>query len=195
MYKQISLIAGAVLIMTSCSKKDTASPQVSMEYLNLNNTSVTVNAPLNIDLNKDGTDDFRVTNELRQDNASGSDLLEFRVTSLAQNQVLMKDDRTPARKEENVPIYITDELPYQWNTQLSAAIVTRVIPTDIANSYWQGTWLNQFNKYLPVKLVTGGESYTGWIQISFSNTLPMRIIVHDAAYNKIAGQPIKAGQK
>lgn len=195
MYKQISLIAGAVLIMTSCSKKDTASPQVSMEYLNLNNTSVTVNAPLNIDLNKDGTDDFRVTNELRQDNASGSDLLEFRVTSLAQNQVLMKDDRTPARKEENVPIYITDELPYQWNTQLSAAIVTRVIPTDIANSYWQGTWLNHFNKYLPVKLVKDGASYLGWIQISFSNTVPMRIIVHDAAYNKIAGQPIKAGQK
>ncbi len=195
MYKQISFIAGAVLLITSCSKKDSASPQVSMEYLNLNNTSVTVNAPLNIDLNKDGTDDFRVTNELRQDNASGSDLLEFRVTSLAQNQVLMKDDRTPARKEENVPIYITDELPYQWNTQLSAAIVTRVIPTDIANSYWQGTWLNHFNKYLPVKLVKDGASYLGWIQISFSNTVPMRIIVHDAAYNKIAGQSIKAGQK
>lgn len=195
MYKQISFIAGAVLLMTSCNKKDAASPQVSIEYLNLNNTSVTVNAPLNIDLNKDGTDDFRVTNELRQDNASGSDLLEFRVTSLAQNQVLMKDDRTPARKEENVPIYITDELPYQWNTQLSAAIVTRVIPTDIANSYWQGTWLNHFNKYLPVKLVKDGASYLGWIQISFSNTVPMRIIIHDAAYNKIAGQSIKAGQK
>lgn len=195
MYKQISFIAGAVLLMTSCSKKDAASPQVSIEYLNLNNTSVTVNAPFNIDLNKDGTDDFRVTHELRQDNASGSDLLEFRVTSLAQNQVLMKDDRTPARKEENVPIYITDELPYQWNTQLSAAIVTRVIPTDIANSYWQGTWLNHFNKYLPVKLVKDGASYLGWIQISFSTTVPMRIIIHDAAYNKIAGQSIKAGQK
>jgi hypothetical protein len=195
MYKQILTAAGIGLLFASCSKNDNTSPQVSMAYLNLNNIVVTATTPLTIDLNNDGTVDFRVTTELSQDISSGSDLLEFRVTSLAQNQVLMKDDRTPARKEENVPIYITDELPYQWNTQLSAAIVTRVIPTDIANSHWQGTWLNHFNKYLPVKLVKDGASYLGWIQISFSNTVPMGIIVHDAAYNKIAGQPIKAGQK
>ena len=195
MSKQIVLIACATMLMMSCSKNETPPPQASIEYLNLNNAVVTANDVLDIDLDKDGTYDFMVTKELSQTNAGQADLLEFRVFSIGQNRILMQSDRTPARKEFGVLIEKDSEAPYQWDPLNSAAIVSRVIPVDIANSYWQGAWMNQQNKYLPVQLMKDGKFYMGWIQISFSNVLPARIIVHDAAYNKIAEQPIKAGQK
>lgn len=195
MSKQLLLISCATLLMMSCSKKETPVPQTSVEYLNLNNTVVTANNVLTIDLDKDGTADFTVTKELREGDAGENDLLEFRVTSVGQHRILMLDNGTPARKEEGVLIKNEDELPYRWDPLLSAALVTRVLTLDIANSYWQGEWMNQYNKYLAVQLIKDGKAYQGWIQISFSQILPTRIIVHDAAYNKIAGQPIKAGQK
>ena len=139
MYKQILVMACTGMLMISCSKKETAQPVASVEYLNLNNTVITANDVLNIDLDKDGSVDFTVTKELREGNTGENDLLEFRVNSSAQHKILMKEDRTPARKEEGVLIEKGDELPFRWDAQQSAAIVTRVLTVDIANSYWQGS--------------------------------------------------------
>lgn len=195
MNKQIVQIVCATILMMSCSKNETTPPQASIEYLNLNNTVVTANDVLDIDLDKDGSYDFMVTKELSQTTGGQADLLEFRVFSRGQNQILMRSDRTPARKEEGVLIQKDDEPPFLWDRLNSTAIVSRVITADVATSYWQGAWMNQQNKYLPVQLLKDGKYHIGWIQISFNNVLPARIIVHDAAYNKIAEGPIKAGQK
>ena len=184
-----------MMSIIGCSKKEPISTPTSIQYTNLNNTAVTTNNVLSIDLDNDGTVDFVVTKELRETNAGQDDILEFRVVAAQQNRVLVQADGTPARKEAGVFIRSEDDQLYTWDASTPAVIINRILTPDPANSYWQGTWLQQYNKYLPVQLLKEGKKYNGWIQFSFSDVLPSRIIVHDAAYNKIAGQPIKAGEK
>lgn len=195
MSKQIILVAMTMMSIISCSEKEPISPPKSIQYINLNNTAVTSNNVLSIDLDTDGTTDFVVTKELRETNAGQNDILEFRVIAAQQNRVLVQENGTAARKETGVFIRSDDENGYQWEATTPAVIINRVLTPDPANSYWDGTWLQQFNKYLPIQLLKEGKKYNGWLQLSFSDVLPSRIIVHDAAFNKIADQPIQAGEK
>lgn len=195
MSKQIILVAMTMMSIISCSEKEPISPPKSILYINLNNTAVTSNNVLSIDLDSDGTTDFVVTKELRETDAGQDDILEFRVIAAQQNRVLVQDNGTPARKEAGVIIRSEDENGYQWDATTPAVIINRMLTPDPANSYWEGSWLQQFNKYLPIQLLKEGKKYNGWLQLSFSDVLPSRIIVHDAAFNKIADQPIQAGEK
>lgn len=195
MSKQIILVAMTMMSIISCSKKETINTPRSIQYINLNNTAVTSNNVLSIDLDTDGTTDFIVTKELRETNAGQDDILEFRVIAAQQNRVLVQDNGTPARKEAGVMIRSEDENGYTWDATTPAVIINRVLTPDPANSYWEGTWLQQYNKYLPIQFLKEGKKYNGWIKLSFSDVLPSRVIVHDAAYNKIADQPIQAGEK
>lgn len=194
MSKYIYAVACIGLFFAACSKKENPTP-VSIEYVQLNNATVTTDQSVNIDLDKDGTVDFLVTKELRETAAGQDDLLEFRVVSGQQHKLLVQQDGTPARKEPGVWIRKENEGAFQWDASQHAVVITRVLTIDLANAYWQGTWKDQYNKYLPVQLIKGGKTYNGWIQISFSPILPSRIIVHDAAFNKVAGEPIQAGNK
>lgn len=182
------------LLFTACSKKETP-VTLSVEYVNLNNAVVSTDQSVNIDIDKDGTVDFLVTKELKETAAGQDDLLEFRVVSNQQHKLLIQPDGTPARKEPGVWIRKEDEGNFKWDASQHAVVVTRVLTVDPANGQWQGTWKDQYNKYLPVQFIKSGSTHNGWIQISFSAVLPSRIIVHDAAYNKIAEEPIQAGSK
>jgi len=194
MSKYIYAIACIGIIFTACSKKENPIP-VSIEYVNLNNAVVTTDQSVAIDLDKNGIVDFSVTKELKETAAGQDDLLEFRVVSTRQNKLLIQEDGTPARKEAGVWIRKDDEGNFKWNASEHAIIVTRVLTPNPANAYWQGIWKDQYNKYLPIQFIKDGKTYNGWIQLSFSPVLPSRIIVHDAAYNKTADEPIQAGSK
>jgi hypothetical protein len=194
MSKYIYAIVCVGIFFTACSKKENPTP-LSIQYVNLNNAAVTTDQSVNIDLDQDGTIDFYVTKELKETAAGQDDLLEFRVVSRQQNKLLIQQNGTPARKEAGVWIRKNDEGEYKWDASEHAVIVTRGIPIDIANAYWTGTWKDQYNKYLPIQLIKDGKTHNGWIQLSFSTVLPSRIIVHDAAYNKTADEPIQAGSK
>lgn len=194
MSKYMYAIVCIGVFFTACSKKETPTP-LSIQYVNLNNAAVTTDQSVNIDLDQDGTIDFYVTKELRETAAGEDDLLEFRVVSRQQNKLLIQQNGTPARKEAGVWITKNDEGEYKWDASEHAVIVTRGIPIDIANAYWIGTWKDQYNKYLPIQFIKDGKTHNGWIQLSFSAVLPSRIIVHDAAYNKTADEPIQAGSK
>lgn len=195
MSKQIIVAALTMITIISCGKKEPISTPKAIEYVNLNHTAVTTNNVLSIDLDKNGTTDFVVTKELRETNAGQDDILEFRVIGAQQNRVLVQTDGTPARKDAGSIIRTEDEQGFSWDATTPAVIINRVLTPDPANSYWEGSWLQQFNKYLPIQLLKEGKKYNGWLQLSFSNELPSRIVVHDAAFNKIADQPIQAGEK
>ncbi|MBL0882418.1 MAG: hypothetical protein IBJ16_03540 [Chitinophagaceae bacterium] len=194
MSKYIYVMACVGIIFTACSKKETP-VNLSVEYVNLNNAVASIDQSVNIDIDKDGTADFLVTKELKETAAGQDDLLEFRVVSNQQHKLLVQQNGTPARKEAGVWIRKEDEGVFKWDASLHAVIVTRVITPDPANAYWTGTWKEQYNKYLPIQFIKNGKTHNGWIQISFSPVLPSRIIVHDAVYNKAAGEPIQAGSK
>lgn len=161
----------------------------------MNDAVVTTYQQLNIDIDKDGAVDFLVTKELKETAAGQDDLLEFRVVSNQQHKLLIQPDGTPAKKEAGVWIRKDDEGSFKWDASQHAVIVTRVLTVDPANVYWQGIWKDQYNKYLPIQFIKNGQTHNGWIQISFSPVLPSRIVVHDAAFNKVANNPIQAGSK
>lgn len=194
MSKYIYAIACIGVFFTACSKKENPTP-LSIQYVNLNNAAVTTDQSVNIDLDQDGTIDFYVTKELKETAAGEDDLLEFRVVSRQQNKLLIQPNGTPARKEAGVWIRKEDEGNFKWDASEHAVILTRVLTIDPASAYWQGTWKDQYNKYLPIQFIKNGKTHNGWIQLSFSTVLPSRIIVHDAGYNKTADEPIQAGSK
>lgn len=188
-------LGGLLLTATACSKKDTDVPQqAQIVFKDLNNTLVTQNTPLSIDLDGDGQNDFRISTLLITRGID--DVLEYLAVSNVANKVLVTETGIPACKEEGVWIRATHEGSYQWDALEPAVLMSRIFPgNDPLHDLFEGTWNQQTNKYLPVQLVKQGAVYNGWIKLSFKGTAPKGIIVHNAAYNKIAGQPIKAGQQ
>ncbi len=194
-YFTILLLAGTLITGTSCSKKDNGSlPQTDIRYMNLNNKLVKYNQHLSVDLDQDGVYDFRIATELTERGLD--DVLYHFVSATGANRVLVKNDGEPARKDSGLLISTANEGNFTWDALEPAILVTRVYPAwDIYSNYFEGSWFQQTNKYLPVQLVKEGKRYNGWIRFSFQgSSVDKGIIVHDAAYNKIAEQPIKAGQ-
>ncbi len=186
---QILALALTILLF-SCDKKD---PLVSYEYINLNDTTVAYNHPVGLDIDKDGTMDFLASTLLV--GTSTADRIQFRISSAQRNRILFEEEESPAIMDNNAVITKDDQPPHTWTAIGSAIIVERVYPYNLSETYWEGTWKNKQNKYLPVQLVKqDGSVYNGWIRISFTNDGQTKIILHDAAYCKTANAQIKAGQ-
>lgn len=186
---QILAIAITTLLF-SCEKED---QPVSYQYLNLNDTTVYYNHPVELDIDKDGERDFLASTVLI--GAATADHLQFKISSAFKNRILLEEEESPAVYDQDAVITDKDQSPYIWTAIGSALIVERVIPIDIAENYWEGVWKNKQNKYLPIQLVkSNGSIYNGWIRISFSNDAQSKIILHDAAFCKNSKVQIKAGQ-
>lgn len=190
--KKLSILAAFSLFLFSCTKDKEETP-VTLEYTNFNNTAITSTNHINIDINKDGVNDFYATTGLSD---IGENVhLQFLITAQGANRVLIQGEETPKLLEKDEVITKANQGNYEWSPINPALIVEKVMPMDPAASFWQGTWKDKSNKYLPVQVAKEGKIYNGWIQISFSSTTPFKIIIHDAAVSKVADVNIKAGQK
>jgi hypothetical protein len=186
---QILAIAFSTLLF-SCEKED---QPVSYQYINLNDTTVYYNHPVELDLDQDGERDFLASTVLI--GTATADLLQFRISSAFKNRILLEEEESPAMFDQDALITGNDQSPYIWTAFGSALVVERVMPIDLNETYWNGVWKNKQNKYLPIQLVKGnGSIYNGWIRISYSNDPQSKIILHDAAFCKSSKVQIKAGQ-
>ncbi len=60
-----------------------------------------------------------------------------------------------------------------------------------------GNWMNTINGFLGLKIVSGSQTYYGWVRLSININVPPTIgsfKIIDYAYNSISNQPILAGQ-
>lgn len=179
-------------MLYSCEKED-QDQTVTYGYTDLNDTTVSYNHHVELDLDKDGERDFLASTVLI--GKSTGDHLQFRISSAFANRILLQEEELPAMLENDATITKSDQPPYTWTAIGSAIIVERIIPIDLSEMRWEGAWKNMQNKYLPVQLVKqSGKVYNGWIRISFSNDAQSKIILHDAAYCKSPNVQIKAGQ-
>jgi hypothetical protein len=187
---QILTLALTTLLF-SCEKED---QPVTYEYTDLNDTTVSYNHPVALDLDKDGVNDFLASTLLI--GTATSERIQFRITSTQANRILLEEEESPAIMDNDAAITKNDLPPYTWTAIGAAIIVERVIPIDLSEMYWEGAWKNKQNKYLPVQLVKqNGNTYNGWVRISFTNDNQSKIILHDAAYCKTTNVQIKAGQR
>jgi hypothetical protein len=193
--KKTFLFASLAVLLFSCKKED---DEVSstIEYTNYNNRAVTETTDLVLDLNKDGANDYVVTTQPVSDGTSTR--LVFKVAKYqgTANRILLQEDEGAPKMMEKNETITKEALPdYEWTPLHLANLVEHVTPAQPAAPYWQGTWKEKQNKYLPVQLLKDNKTYNGWIQISFSAANTPQIIVHDAAVSKEADVSIKAGQK
>lgn len=195
-YLMTLTLGGLLLAATACSKNDEDVPhQADIVHKELNNTFVNHNAPFTVDLDDDGQGDIHISTQWVVNGVD--DVLEFLASGVGANRVMANvNDRNAARKEEGLWIKQTNEGAYQWSSVQPALLMSRVFPgADPLQDRLEGVWIQQTNKYMPVQLVKQGAVYNGWIKLSFQGNTPKGMIVHSAAYNKIAGEPIKAGQQ
>ena len=190
--KKTFLFASLAVVLFSCKKEDDEVVPSNFIYTNLNNVAITSNNHLEFDLNNDGVKDFHATTQLVDQN--DADYLQFIINSKQSNKILLQNEALPKVMETGDSIKKTGHTPFVW-TSNGALVVERVMPVDPAQSRWQGAWKDKRNKYLPIQIVKDGKTYHGWIQVSFSDTTPFKIILHDAAVSKTPDVGIKAGQK
>ena len=191
--KKTLLFAPLAVLLFSCEKEKDEVVESNFTYTNLNNVAITSNNHLEFDLNNDGVKDFHATTVLVDQN--DADRLQFKINTKQGNKVLLQNGQIPKVMESGDSIKKVGHTPYEWTSQYGALIVERVMPVDVAQSRWEGAWKDKRNKYLPIQIVKDGKTYNGWIQVSFSDTTPFKIVLHDAAVSKTPDVGIKAGQK
>ncbi len=160
--------AGFILIMLCCVEA-----QAGISYRVINDT-VTFNSDIYLDLNKDGTNDYR-----------------FMIDTLTSGFFWSTVEGLAGAAEQDSDTHgyvdgLSDgaEINGPWNDQLG---VLGTIPNG-SNFGGKG------NKYLGVKIMVGSNTYYGWIQLNLSNDRD-RLIIIDCAFNENANGTIKAGQK
>ncbi len=184
-------VALAIMLAVGCKEKKAIEipSRNDVEYTDLKDCVVDYNTPQVLDLNKDGTADFHVVSVFVYDNSN--DQLEFKAISMNENMIYT-DYLAPKVFDKNETISANNSIAFNWN-RYNPILVTRIFTIDPANSYWEGAWKNKTEKYLGIKVKVNGESYSGWISISYSPN-SSRIILHDCALSKKAGVDIVAGK-
>lgn len=145
-----------------------------------------------LDINNDGIVDFNI-NALRTFGCGGMFHLYSKVSvkTLGSNQIAIKDTIGSGYDNPALALNLNDIEQYQiWDTTGSANGIL------LSNAVcYKGVWSPATDKYLGIKLISGGNAYYGWIrlQVSMASSIPS-FILKDYAYNSIPNQPIHAGE-
>lgn len=191
--KKICSLALAVLILSACRKDPQPQTPVDhpvMQYLNLQDESITFGKIKKIDINSDGTDDFLVSTLLVGDPILKRDRRQYYVSSGTESRLLNDfNDQSPVlNKGDQVML---QHPAYLWLEVSSILLAEKIIP-ETGASFWQGTWKQAIRKYLPVQVKKNGDIYNGWMEISFDMALE-KIILHRAAISTEPGKTVRAG--
>jgi hypothetical protein len=79
---------------------------------------------------------------------------------------------------------------FTWNLLGGGAILDHNPESD---RFGLGGFFDQQNKYIAIRALDGDDAFYGWIRVSH-NMAEQQFIVHDWAWNTVAGAPIMAGQ-
>jgi hypothetical protein len=178
--KFLSIVVIAILFSAS------ANAQIVYTDVNPDVTSTSTNISYNLDLNNDGTNDFEITSSIgtiRCTIVGGTFSFSrpiIRVSPLGTNQVAV------AKLELNTNI---NSSILNWSNNIN-----QIIAADNAGRCGGrvSTWLTAVNGYLPLSLISGGNTYYGWARLDTSAATSFTI--KDYAYNSVPNQPILAGQ-
>lgn len=190
------LYTGAVIILLASCKKDNtviappptpAHPQ--MIYTDLKEAEVKYGKLKLLDIDGDGSYDFRFSVCLVGDPVLQRDRYQFYVSSTIDRNLLNNEaDESPVLSTGDSISKIHPG--YQW-WEISVIVLAEKIVTNTGN-YWQGLWKDASHKYLPVQVEKNQQVFHGWVELSF-DTVAEKMILHKAALSKEADKAVKAG--
>jgi hypothetical protein len=191
--RSILVIIAASISIIACSKKPPitppAPPYPAMIYKDLANKEVKYGQFRYVDIDNDGSNDFRFNVLLVGDPVLQRDRVQFYVNSgikrnLLNNQV---DESPMLNKGDSIGRLHNG---YTW-WEISAIVLTEKI-IDNNGSHWEGLWKNADHKYLPIQIEKNNRLYHGWIELSV-NTTEEKLILHKAAISSEEEKSVQAG--
>jgi hypothetical protein len=164
-----------------------------MTYFDLSGKSIVLNQSksLSVDVNGDGRSDVYfyyqllasdVDNWVKYQLIAGSPL----TTTMAYGMTQAGEDTLKElRKGDTFPLG-------DWYNGSEAVIIQKVENTLTNTIHWEGNWADKGHLYLPFKVLKGGLTYHGWIELE-AITAEGKIIIYNAALCQEAGVSVKAG--
>ena len=191
--RKILIIVTASVLMLACSKKPPINPPDAshplMAYQNLAGKEVKYGQVQYVDIDNDGSNDFKFGVLLVGDPILQRDRVQFYVNSgikrnLLNNQV---DESPILSKGDSVKKFHTG---YTWWEISTIVLVEKIIEN--TGSHWEGLWKMAEHEYLPIQIEKNNKLYHGWIELSFSNTAE-KLILHKAAISTEEDKAVQAG--
>ena len=191
--RKILIIAIASVLFLACSKKPPINPSgpshPQMAYTNLADKEVKYGQVQFVDIDNDGSNDFKFGVLLVGDPILQRDRVQFYVNSgikrnLLNNQV---DESPILSKGDSVKKFHTG---YTWWEISSIVLAEKIIEN--TGSHWEGLWKMADHKYLPIQIEKNNKLYHGWIELSFSTT-GEKLILHKAAISTEEDKAVQAG--
>ena len=191
--RKILIIATTSVLLLACSKKPPFNPpgpsHPQMTYKNLADKEVKYGQLQYVDIDNDGSNDFKFSVLLVGDPILQRDRVQFYVNSgikrnLLNNQV---DESPLLSKGDSVKKIHTG---YTWWEISSIVLVEKIIEN--TGSHWEGLWKNANHQYLPVQIEKNNKLYHGWIELSFS-TAGEKLILHKSAISTEEDKAVQAG--
>jgi hypothetical protein len=197
------------ILLVSCSKdnaaiidkEETLSPdKYSYKTLNVTVDSLQYNNPIHLDLNNDGVIDYVLSSVLIENNDLPYLYLYINRKTPSLNRVLVRQGEelplnalwaVPLDKDFEVRENLSASL--SWSADEVKTALLNVSETATTRTF-SGEWLGKKDKYLGLRFLIDGKTHYGWLRISH-NLNEAKLAIKDYAYNKTAGQPIKAGEK
>jgi hypothetical protein len=191
--RKILIITTASILFIACSKKPPLNPPTTsypvMTYKNLNDQVVKYGQTQYIDVDNDGSKDFKFDVLLVGDPILQRDRIQFYANSgikrnLLNNQV---DESPMLNKGDGIG---KTHSGYTW-WEISAIVLAEKI-VDNNGSHWEGLWKNADHKYLPIQMEKNNKLYHGWVELSF-NTVEEKLILHKATISIEEEKSVQAG--
>jgi hypothetical protein len=180
------IIHGSILFTVA------ANAQIVYTDLNPDSTIIYTNR-YHLDLNDDGVDDFTLTvsfGSARCGAECQGHRSEARVSPAGGSLNAIINDVTNYPRALDSLSVINDSAS-KWSASTSQ-ILAEVNCLDCGGDYY-GNWTTTDDKYLGLKLISGTNTYYGWMRLSVTVSLAY-MVVSGYAYNSIPNKPIRAGE-
>lgn len=191
--RKILIVITASVLFIACTKKPPLDPPAPshpvMTYKNLNDLVVKYGQTQYIDVDNDGSKDFKFDVLLVGDPILQRDRIQFYANSGIKRNLLNNavDESPMLNKGDSIgKIHVG----YTW-WEISAIVLAEKIVNN-NGSHWEGLWKNADHKYLPIQMEKNNKLYHGWIELSF-NTAEEKLILHKAAISIEEEKSVQAG--
>ncbi len=192
-------------MIVSVSFFPVAQAQVVYTDVNPDRTFNTGGAVYHLDLNNDGINDFNIsyTTQTKSTTHCGTHTNSYiRIMPLNQNEVSGDDSNNVPAVESNV---IINSTAFTWKDTTNEVLASQSWSPckygcyDLHFCVWvalpsyHGNWAGAVDKYIPLRLHAGSNTYYGWVRLDVAANRDS-FTIKDYAYNLIPNQSILAGE-
>lgn len=160
-----------------------------MSYKNLGDKEVKYGQNQYVDIDNDGTIDFKFSVLLVGDPVLQRDRVQFYANSgIKRNLLNSQVDESPMlNKGDSIGKVHSG---YSWWEISSIVLAEKIV--EYSASHWEGLWKNADHNYLPIQIEKNNKLYHGWVELSF-NTAEEKLILHKAAVSTEEQRSVQAG--